>query len=168
MSHCSVPAGCPFCLEGAHAASASCKHLPPSAYPSTSLWKSLDLSASLCSPAHLGGQREVSGQLAASRSSCSLFWEAAKSEEAGLAGGSAHSVCSEAICVLCPICFFFFKYVARGSSAAHLELQIFLQCSSILTVLLTAGTESTQLGGVPRCSDNIKIYLFIKRTFFII
>lgn len=69
--------------------------------------------------------------------------------------------------VFCALYVFFFKYVARGSSAAHLELQVFLQCSSILTALLTAGTESTQLGGVPRCSDNITIYLFIKRTFLL-
>lgn len=62
MSSCSMAAGCPFSLGGPHAASASCKHLSMPA----SLCILLHLSVP---PAHLGGQSEVLGQWATSRSS---------------------------------------------------------------------------------------------------
>lgn len=122
MSLYPVPAVCPFSLG---AASASCKHLPPPAV----LW----ICIPLCPFTHLGGQGEVLGQQAASCSSCSPRWETAKSDEPRLAGGCACSVCSEAICTVCPIYFLIMWSLAQVPFTWN--GQISLQWSSVLIAL---------------------------------
>lgn len=54
-----------------------------------------------------------------------------------------------ALCAL----YYFFNYVAPGSSAIHLEQAGFPPAQRCTYSPARAGTETMRLGGMPRCSD---------------
>lgn len=144
-----MPAGYPFSFGGPHAVFPSCKHLPPPAYACISLDVSASLCILLCSPAHLGGQNEVSSQRAASRSSWCPHWEADNSDEARLAGGCARSVCSEAVRAVCPI-YIFLIMLPPAQVPLAWNRQVFLQRRSVLIVLLGLAQRACIWGACPR------------------
>lgn len=121
VSPCSVPAGCPFSLGGAHAASASCRHLPMPA--------SLCILLHLCPPAHLGGQSEVSGQWATSRSSTPHSRKQPNLMKQGLLG-TMPSLFAQRPVALSAL-YIFFIILSLSQVPFTWNRHVFLWCSSV-------------------------------------